>query len=69
MLSLSISIETEQAAAAFSEALRNASIVARDMIVVQTSIRDGALFKTIKTECPEALATILQSQAGSSGDD
>lgn len=67
MVSLCIPIENDKAAAMFRETLQKASSVARDMLIVQTSIRQGTTIKTIQTKCPRALAMIMSSKHGRDG--
>ena len=58
MASISIAIENDMAASQFDGAVERACMVAGDMIVVQTSIRNGRITKTVKTKCSLALSII-----------
>jgi len=55
---LQISIGSEALAHAFTSVLAKASYIASDMIEVRTAICEGAMVKTVRTECPSAFALI-----------
>ena len=69
MASVCISIKDQAVAAAFDTALYEASVVARDMIQVRTTIRNGVIVKTLRTDCPYALAVIRSAETVGLGND
>ncbi|MEO0785610.1 MAG: hypothetical protein AAFY10_07900 [Pseudomonadota bacterium] len=62
MASVCISIESDHAAQEFESVLREASLVSSDMIHVRTAIRGDAILKTVRTECPWALAIVRSAE-------
>lgn len=69
MASICITIDDDKAAQVFDRMLREASLVAGDMIEVRSSFQKGALVKTVRTECPSAFSVVRSALAGSAVND
>ena len=63
MASICITIDDDKAAQVFDRMLREASLVAGDMIQVRSSFQNGALTKTVHTECPWAFSVVRSGVA------
>lgn len=69
MASICITIDDDKAALGFDRMLREASLVAGDMIEVRTSFQKGVLTKTVRTECPWAFSVVRSALSGSAVND
>ncbi|MHA7900312.1 MAG: hypothetical protein ACX94B_10635 [Henriciella sp.] len=63
MACVCISIENDTVLSRFHRALNQAGAVASDMIEVKTQILEGAVLKTVRSDCPWAIAVFRSLSA------